>query len=160
MSELGCLCGFVAAPRAALDRQVLRNPGLTANRMNRSAGLVDLIGRDVQMGYHPDRGWTERHHTHTASFQLIGKLLGRAPSFVDVEDQDVRLRLTSRDFEKIETACGRCQPFGMLVVYFQSIDVMIQRVQCSCRNNSNLTHPTPKKFSRPSSPGNELLGSS
>ena len=77
------------------------------------------------MGDHSDRTRAKCHGLDIMLFECRGVLLRGSPGLRNMKNQDVRLWFRPHHFEKSKGTNRSSQPFGVLMVQCQSLDVVI-----------------------------------
>lgn len=141
------------------NRHYLSMLRVVSDPFDHPTDLLDLLARDIQMGDHSDRTSAKCHGLDPVLFECRGVLLRGSPDLRNMKNQDVRLGFRTHHFEKFKGPNRSSQPFGVLMVQCQSLDVVIERIETCSRDDPHLPHPTTEQLPSSAGLGDELFGS-
>ena len=129
-----------------------RDASRASKRIQRSAqdlnGVIDAFLRDFQAGHGPRSLWAECTDPHVVFPQGVTELLGGRNSRVDIEKDDIGLHGGEIDRETGHVGDGLGESSGVRMVVGEPLDMMIERVKCSGRDDTHLAHAAAEHFAK------------
>ncbi len=135
------------------------DPSLIHRLSNCVTRLINLRLVNSQMSDQSNGLLANRETLHSRSIEPSQQFGGRSPSWIDFNDDQIRINTIRSDAKRIACVCCRSKLLCTLMVIGQPSAMVPEREQRSGSNDSGLAHRTAEQFHRPSSLINEPLRS-
>ena len=118
---------------------------------------VHVGGIDIQMRHRADVRRAGGKHQQTMLFEFFGKGRRSAPGRINAEKNHVRVDLVGYQPKVFNLFDALGQSLGVVVIFGQTLDMMLQGIQSGRGKHSGLAHAAAKYLAMPHGLGNQIL---